>query len=139
MQTKATKAHAKAQMQFRNKLALYLESKGAESPGSHGYMFRVQTPLGPLNLTLENDGVYCRFICNKSAHIWDRTVSAFNGKWNFHFDADQIATTAADVFIARIEKLLAFSPNTAIRAAVAEEIGEYNSRMAAQRRETQRV
>ena len=89
---------AKAQEQFRAIITGYIVSNGARPDSFYDYV--LDTPAGPLNITVYGDWIASRFdnvaLGGAFTGTCGRPCNPYSGKWNFHYTTESLETALAD-------------------------------------------
>ena len=95
--TRITKKLEAAQRAFQQRVMAHLLELGAEHPARDGRenAFLLQTPAGPLSITVYGDWIAQRFDDVEAGSLFTRQCcgaasNPYSGKWNFHFPGKEV-------------------------------------------------
>jgi len=131
-----SKALKLAQEKFTAALCDYVEREGAVEDDTFLYDYTLNTPLGPLAITVYDTWIATCFVAAKTAHaftrqFWPNDSNRFSGKWNFHFGHDVTSLDPEHCichFGFFLGKLICYEPSDDERAAVEAEVSAFHKR-----------
>ncbi len=107
-----TKKLLAARAAFKNRVSNFVKAIGAvECDGT--YRFKVDTPIGLMQISLWDSAIMCRFDDVEQATPYTRrhtsqSCNPYSGKWNWHFDdnADTLNSQCERGFVRYVTKLM---------------------------------
>ena len=112
MTKRTTKKLLAARVAFKQRVTEFLKAVGAaENDGL--YEWRLNTPVGELDISLWDNAIMCRFADVERATEFTRQFTSqscnpFSGKWNWHFDdcADTLHDNCEAQFVRYVTVLM---------------------------------
>lgn len=125
----------KAQERFTAALTDYVRREGAEVDDRYFYDYVLETPLGPLQISVHDTWIATCFVASKTArkivNAWWPDDVGYTGKWNFHFGRDPVSLDPEHCichFGYHLGKVLFYEPSRQERADIAAEVAAFHQK-----------